>query len=101
MAEISGFCNEPSGKLVDVLSSTIDSGGDLGASVALTVDGELVADFWGGYVDQGRTKPWERDTLVDDVGRSMTFTSMTNQMAPGIIGGPTVEGLLTALSAAV
>ena len=58
VAEISGFCNEPFGKLVDVLSSTIDDGGDLGASVALTVDGELVADFWGGFADQARTKPW-------------------------------------------
>ena len=31
----------------------------------------------------------------------MTFTYMMNQMAPGIIGGPTAEALLTALYAAV
>ena len=51
MAEIEGFCNAPFEKLVDVLSGTLDNGGDLGASVAVTVEGEIVADFWGGWAD--------------------------------------------------
>jgi hypothetical protein len=31
VAEVEGFCNAPFEKLVDVLSGTLDSGGDLGA----------------------------------------------------------------------
>ena len=48
--------------------------------------------FWGG---------WGGSVAINDVGRSITFTYMMNQMAPGIIGGPTAEALLTALYAAV
>ena len=59
-----------------MLSSTIDEGGDLGASVALTVDGEMVADFWGGFVDQERTRPWEENTLVNVWSTTKTMTSL-------------------------
>ena len=76
MAEIQGFSNTPFEKLVDVLSGTLDDGGDLGASVAITVEGELVADFWGGWSDASRTKPWERDTLVNVWSTTKTMTSL-------------------------
>ncbi|MFB8774235.1 serine hydrolase domain-containing protein [Streptomyces broussonetiae] len=39
--------------------------GELGAAVAVTVDGETVVDLWGGWADAARTRPWERDTLVN------------------------------------
>jgi len=76
VAEIQGFSNTPFEKLVDVLSGTLDDGGDLGASVAITVEGELVADFWGGWSDASRTKPWERDTLVNVWSTTKTMTSL-------------------------
>jgi CubicO group peptidase (beta-lactamase class C family) len=41
------------------------SRGDLGASCAVTVEGELVVDLWGGHRDLARRLPWERDTLVN------------------------------------
>jgi CubicO group peptidase (beta-lactamase class C family) len=39
--------------------------GDLGASCAVTVAGELVVDLWGGHRDLARQLPWERDTIVN------------------------------------
>ena len=39
--------------------------GDLGASCAVTVAGELVVDLWGGHRDLARRLPWERDTIVN------------------------------------
>ncbi|WP_405970046.1 beta-lactamase family protein [Streptomyces sp. NBC_00988] len=39
--------------------------GELGAAVTVTVDGETVVDLWGGWADAARTRPWERDTLVN------------------------------------
>jgi CubicO group peptidase (beta-lactamase class C family) len=39
--------------------------GDLGASCAVTVEGELVVDLWGGHRDLARRLPWERDTIVN------------------------------------
>jgi CubicO group peptidase (beta-lactamase class C family) len=41
------------------------AGGDLGASCAVTVEGELVVDLWGGHRDLARSLPWQRDTLVN------------------------------------
>ncbi|CAL9641954.1 serine hydrolase domain-containing protein [Streptomyces sp. Tu 3180] len=39
--------------------------GELGAAVAVTVDGRTVVDLWGGWADAARTRPWERDTPVN------------------------------------
>ncbi len=36
---------------------------ELGASVALTIEGETVVDLWGGSAQEGTTRPWERDTV--------------------------------------
>ncbi len=76
MAVIDGFCNPPFEKLVEVVSRTLDNGGDLGASVAVTIEGELVADFWGGWVDAERTTPWQRDTIVNVWSTTKTMTSL-------------------------
>ncbi|WP_330350715.1 serine hydrolase domain-containing protein [Streptomyces sp. NBC_00582] len=38
---------------------------ELGAAVAVTVDGVTVVDLWGGWADPARTRAWERDTLVN------------------------------------
>jgi len=38
--------------------------GELGAAVAVYLDGDPVVDLWGGYADAARTRPWARDTLV-------------------------------------
>lgn len=38
---------------------------ELGAAVAVQVHGETVVDLWGGWADAARTRPWERDTVVN------------------------------------
>jgi CubicO group peptidase (beta-lactamase class C family) len=37
----------------------------LGAAVTVRVGDEVVVDLWGGWADPGRTRPWQRDTLVN------------------------------------
>lgn len=39
--------------------------GEIGASVCVFLDGRKVVDLWGGHADAARTRPWERDTLVN------------------------------------
>lgn len=39
--------------------------GDVGAAVAVAVDGEVVVDLWGGHLDAARTRAWEADSLVN------------------------------------
>ena len=50
--------------------------GDVGASVAVTVDGELVVDLWGGQPDEARTPPWERDTITNVWSTTKTMTAL-------------------------
>jgi CubicO group peptidase (beta-lactamase class C family) len=77
MATIEGTCDERFSALGDLLAASIDSGGDLGASVAVTIDGELVADIWGGWVDEARTTPWERDTIVNVWSTTKTMMALS------------------------
>ena len=37
---------------------------ELGSAAAVMVDGRPVVDIWGGWKDQTRTRPWDRDTIV-------------------------------------
>lgn len=39
-------------------------GTELGAALAVCVEGRLVVDLWGGWADRRRTRPWGRDTLA-------------------------------------
>lgn len=39
--------------------------GELGAAVAMVIDGRPVVDLWGGYFDKAKNRPWNRDTLVN------------------------------------
>ncbi len=58
----SGTCLPAFEPLRDLLATNLADGSDLGASVAVLHDGELVADLWGGEASPG--VPWQEDTLV-------------------------------------
>ena len=77
MADIDGYCSGPFEELIEVLARSLDDGGDLGASVALTIEGEPVADFWGGWADADRTTPWGRDTIVNVWSTTKTMAALT------------------------
>lgn len=62
--------------LAHTFDALFESGADLGASLALTVDGETVVDLWGGWRDEARTQPWERDTLTHVWSTTKTMTSL-------------------------
>jgi hypothetical protein len=77
MAEIHGTSTEQFIGVREALARNLDSGADIGASAAVFIDGEPVVDIWGGYFDEERTRPWERDTIWP--GR----TSETSGSGPG------------------
>ena len=59
MCPIHGTCRDQFADLHRLLSANLDSGADLGASLAVFVAGVPVVDSWGGYADAARTRPWE------------------------------------------
>ncbi len=76
MADIQGFADRRFDQLTELLSASIDSGGDVGASVSVTVEGETVVDLWGGWIDQTRTTPWQRDTIVNVWSTTKTMMAL-------------------------
>ncbi|MER5217347.1 serine hydrolase domain-containing protein [Streptomyces sp. NPDC002838] len=62
---VRGHCDERFAAVRTAFEENFRDRGELGAAVTVTVDGETVADLWGGWADPARTRPWERDTLVN------------------------------------
>ena len=58
MAEVDGTCEARFDGVRKALSASLDSGADVGASVAIYLHGEPVVDIWGGYVDEAKSAPW-------------------------------------------
>ena len=65
MSDVHGVCDERFIAVHDMFATNLASGADCGASVAVVIDGELVVDLWGGWADEARTVPWERDTITN------------------------------------
>lgn len=57
----------------------LDSGDDVGASVAIVLDGELVVDLWGGTAsfDDDVEHEWEEDTIVNVWSTTKTMTALS------------------------
>ena len=51
-------------------------GGEVGAALAVTVDGELVVDLFGGHRDAAKTLPWQRDTIVNVYSTTKGMTAI-------------------------
>ncbi len=74
--EIQGKCSDQFSAVREVFASSLRSGADVGASVAIYVDGEPVVDLWGGYADQECTRPWQRDTIANVWSITKTMTAV-------------------------
>ena len=75
-AQVKGVCDPRFESSREVLQASIDSGDDVGASFAVTLDGETVVDLWGGHADAARTKPWASDTIVCVFSTTKTMTAL-------------------------
>ena len=77
MAEVQGSCAPGFEGVRAAIAATLDSGRDVGACAAVTVDGELVADVWGGVIDQQTGAPWERDTIINVWSTTKTMAALS------------------------
>lgn len=57
----------------DALAENLAHRGELGAAVAVIVDGRVIVDLWCGWADAARTRPWRQDTVVNvfSVGKAV------------------------------
>src|SRR4026208_2485447 len=63
-------------KVKDAFAENFNSFGDVGASLAVMLDGQMVVDLWGGYADPQRTRPWESDTIVNTFSTTKGMTAI-------------------------
>ena len=63
--EVHGVCDAQFARVRDALSDNFTRFGEVGASLAVMIDGRMVVDVWAGHADAARTRPWERDTIVN------------------------------------
>ncbi len=80
MATIDGICEAGFEPVKKALEHSLDSGADVGASVAVVVDGRAVVDLWGGIADVETGRPWTRDTIVNVFSTTKTMTALVALM---------------------
>ncbi|PHH75316.1 hypothetical protein CDD80_2472 [Ophiocordyceps camponoti-rufipedis] len=80
MAKASGTCDARFDRVRQLLEENVASGWELGASIAVNLDGRLVVDLWAGWTDESRTKPWQQDTIVNVFSTTKTVTSLAALM---------------------
>ncbi len=61
---IHGHCDPRFEPVRRAFQKNFDEDGELGAAVAVTLDGRPVVDLWGGWCDAQKTRPWQSDTIV-------------------------------------
>jgi len=74
---IEGFAQERFSSTRDLFAANLANGTDLGASFAVTIEGEMVVDLWGGWADEARSRPWERDTIANVYSTTKTIVALT------------------------
>jgi CubicO group peptidase (beta-lactamase class C family) len=73
---LGGTCSARFGPLRELFAAKLESGEDLGASLAVNIDGEMVVDLWGGWADEARTVPWAENTITCVFSTTKTMTSL-------------------------
>ena len=77
---VHGDCDERFDGVRAALADNIASGEEVGACIAVDVDGETFVDIWGGFTDGARTNAWTNDTIVNVWSSTKTVTSLAGLM---------------------
>lgn len=69
-----GHCDPAFAAVREAFAENFASRDEIGGAVCVRIEGRCVVDLWGGHHDRERTRPWERDTLVNaySVGKGVT-----------------------------
>lgn len=73
---ISGHCDAAFAAVRETFEKNFTEHGDVGACVAVTLNGEYVVDLWGGARDRAGTQPWQEDTIVNVYSTTKTMAAL-------------------------
>ncbi|PTN46741.1 EstA family serine hydrolase, partial [Achromobacter xylosoxidans] len=77
---IHGYCDPAFEPVRAAFARNFQDGGELGASVAIEVDGYPVVDLWSGWTDTDRSQPWQRDTVCIVFSNTKPATALCAHM---------------------
>ncbi|VAV93250.1 Putative esterase [hydrothermal vent metagenome] len=75
--QIQGHCDPRFDPVRAAFENNFREHGEVGASVAITLDGEFVVDLWGGHLDEEKSALWQEDTLVNVWSSTKTMAAMS------------------------
>jgi CubicO group peptidase (beta-lactamase class C family) len=73
--DIRGTCASRFERVRDAFEQNFSLRNEVGAAVAVWVDGDLVVNLWGGSADAAGTRPWREDTLATVLSGTKGLTS--------------------------
>ena len=74
-SRVSGSCAPGFERVRDAFEGNFTDRDEVGAAVAVWVEGDLVVNLWGGYADAGGPRPWRENTLASIFSGSKGLTS--------------------------
>jgi len=80
MVEIHGTCDERFDSVKSAFKQNFEEDLEVGASLAVTLKGELVVDLWGGHMDASKSVLWEQDTIVNVYSTTKVMGSLCMHM---------------------
>ncbi|MDD5643097.1 MAG: serine hydrolase, partial [Syntrophales bacterium] len=74
--DIQGYCDKRFEAVKNVFTGNFESGLEVGASFAATINGEYVVDLWGGYANAAQTIPWKQNTITNVYSTTKVMTTL-------------------------
>jgi CubicO group peptidase (beta-lactamase class C family) len=76
MSVVNGHCDPQFEAVSQLLHEYLSSGEELGASLAVNINGKDVIDIWGGHTDSEKSQVWNRDTITNVMSCSKLVTNL-------------------------
>jgi CubicO group peptidase (beta-lactamase class C family) len=73
---IEGTCDARFARVKEAFAENLEKRNEYGAAAAVTVDGRMVVDLWGGYANKARTRAWTHDTLANVFSTTKGLTAI-------------------------
>jgi CubicO group peptidase (beta-lactamase class C family) len=80
VVEVHGYCADRFCGVKEAFAKNFEDGLEVGASFAATIAGQFVVDIWAGYADAARTRPWEKDTIVNVYSTTKVMAALCTLM---------------------
>jgi len=77
MIEIRGHCSEKFASVKTAFEANFKERDEIGASVAITHEGEFVVDLWAGHLTRDKQQEWDKNTITNVWSSTKTMAAMS------------------------